>query len=183
MTILNDMREYDFKPERIYTKRNSTADTNLTVRTTTIDSSTYFRENRQMNETLHSPSLQEVQAELASTRTVLALDRTLLAWVRTSLSLNAFGFTLAKFVHNLIVQGNFRGIDAEYPRVFGLTLMVLGILGLCCGVSDYWRSVKRMKTAAAIAVNPWSSSLVVSILLLLVSTVLVAELVTGTHCR
>lgn len=138
-------------------------------------------EKPEMNEGIHSPSLQEVQAELAHTRTVLAMDRTLLAWIRTSLSLMAFGFTLAKFVHSLIEAGTLRGIDVRYPRNVGITLMVLGITGLLCGVFDYWRSVKRLR--GAVAVSPWSASLVVALLLAVVSVLLMIDLVADLSAR
>jgi putative membrane protein len=128
-----------------------------------------------MSEEISSPSPQGIQAELATTRTLLALDRTLLAWVRTSLSLNAFGFTLAKFMHDLIVTGSFRGIDPMYPRTVGMTLMLLGLTGLVCGICDYRRSAKNLK--GAVIISPWSASLVVSLLLALINLLLIVDLI------
>jgi putative membrane protein len=129
-----------------------------------------------MNEQSNQHSLQE---ELALTRTVLALDRTLLAWIRTSLSLLAFGFTLARFVHDLIVAGSLHGVDAQYPRHLGMTLIVLGIAGLLGGAYDHWRAVKKLKPDVAIAA--WSASLVVALILVVVSVMLMVNLLTNLN--
>jgi putative membrane protein len=127
-----------------------------------------------MNEQGQKLSLQE---ELALTRTVLALDRTLLAWIRTSVSLIAFGFTLARFVHDLIMSGSLRGVDAQYPRHLGVILMVLGVCGLLGGAFDHWRAVKKLKPDVAIAA--WSASLLVSLILVVVSVLLMFNLLTN----
>lgn len=124
----------------------------------------------------HQPSVQQTQTELAAMRTVLALDRTLLAWVRTSLSLNAFGFTLAKFVHSLVIAGNLH-IDAQCPRLFGITLMALGILGLLFGIFDYRRSVSRLQNS--VKIPSMSSSLFLSVLLVIVSILLMIDIIVG----
>jgi len=130
-----------------------------------------------MNDEPDPPSDQELQIELSRTRTLLALDRTLLAWVRTSLTLIGFGFTLAKFVHDLIAKGYLHGVDPEYPRQLGISMMVLGIVGLLGGAFDYLRTVKKLRTA--VAMSPWSASLFVSILLAVISVLLMVSLVTN----
>ncbi len=122
----------------------------------------------------HGPSATEIQVELARTRTLLALDRTLLAWVRTSLSLIAFGFTLAKFVHDLIGHGLVVGIDAHYPRHFGVALMILGISGLLAGAFDYWRAVQRLKTSVDMPV--WSTSLIMALCIAAIAIFLIVSL-------
>lgn len=129
------------------------------------------------NQRTNEPSAQDIQVELARTRTLLALDRTLLAWIRTSLTLIAFGFTLAKFVHDLIAIGSLHLIDAKYPRELGITLMVLGIIGLLAGAIDYWRSARRL--SGTISVSYWSASLVVSLIVALVSIYIVSSLLTN----
>ena len=129
-----------------------------------------------MNNDKTQGSIQEAQVEMARTRTVLALDRTLLAWVRTALSLIAFGFTLGRFVHDLIVAGTLHGIEAQYPRMLGVTLMVLGILALLAGAFDHWRSVKRLNVAVTMSV--WSASLIVAIIIAIMGTLLMINLVT-----
>ena len=127
-----------------------------------------------MSEEVHPQNVQQVQVELARVRTALALDRTLLAWVRTSTSLIAFGFTLAKFVHDLIVSGALRSANSASPRHLGIALMMLGILGLIGGAYDHHRSVKRLN--ASVDISVWSSSLVVALVLAVLSTYLMCNL-------
>src|SRR5262249_54924819 len=127
-----------------------------------------------MSEELKQPSGQEIQIELARIRTLLALDTTLLAWIRTSLTLIAFGFTLASFVRDLIAKGYLRGDDPEYPRNLGISMMALGVAGLLGGALDYVRSVRRVGTGVAMSV--WSASLVVTLLVVLISVLLTANL-------
>ena len=86
-----------------------------------------------MTEEMVDNSLQTLRTELSRTRTVLALNRTLIAWIRTSLTLIASGFTLARFVHDLIGAGTLHGIDPRYPRQLGITLLTLGIAGRSLG--------------------------------------------------
>ncbi len=130
-----------------------------------------------MPEEINHPTVQEVQTQLALTRTVLALDRTLLSWVRTSLSLIAFGFTLARFVHDLVIAGSLKAVDSQYPRHLGMTLMFLGIAGLLGGAFDHWRAVKKLQKD--VAISPWSSSLVVALLLMVISITLIFNLMTN----
>ncbi len=123
------------------------------------------------------PTVQEIQTELARTRTLLALDRTLLAWIRTSLSLIAFGFALAKYVHDMIASGSLHVAGQHYPRQLGLTLMTIGIAGLLGGVFDHWRSVRRLNTK--VPISPWCASIVVALLLATIGIILIADLVFG----
>ncbi len=115
------------------------------------------------------------QLEMARTRTLLAMDRTLLAWVRTSISLCAFGFTLAKFVHSLILTGSLQGTNAAYPKHLGLVLMTLGILGLLGGAFDYWRSMNRLKKMVDMPTA--TTALLVSLVLAGISISLMACLI------
>jgi len=127
-----------------------------------------------MSDQLNQPSGQEIQLELARIRTLLALDTTLLAWVRTSLTLIAFGFTLASFVRDLIAKGYLRGDDPEYPRNLGISMMALGVAGLLGGALDYIRSVRRVGTG--VAMSTWSASLIVTLFVVLISVLLMANL-------
>ncbi len=123
---------------------------------------------------INQPTDREIQIELATTRTLLAMDRTLLAWIRTSLTLIGFGFTLAKLVHDLIANGSLHLMNSKYPREVGIMLMILGIMGLLAGAIDYWRAVKRLSNAAP--VSCWSASLVVSLILATVSILVMSNL-------
>jgi putative membrane protein len=129
-----------------------------------------------MTQDPHPPSPKDLQLELSHIQTSLAMDRTLLAWVRTSLSLSAFGFTLAKFVHYLISKGYLYGVVPEVPRLIGLGLMALGLLCLLCGAFDHYRSIKRLSTVASF--SPWSASLVVSLILAVINLLLMISLLT-----
>ena|SRR5215471_16329954 len=128
-----------------------------------------------MSEELNQPSAQEIQLELARIRTLQALETTLLAWVRTSLTLIAFGFTLASFVRDLIAKGYLRG-DEEYPRQLGISMMALGVAGLLGGAFDYVRLVRRLGTG--VAVSAWTASLVVTLLVVVISVLLTINLLT-----
>lgn len=127
-----------------------------------------------MTEQTIDESTRETQAELARTRTLLAMDRTLLAWIRTSLSMIASGFTLARIVHDLIIAGTLNGVNAQYPREVGLTLVLLGIAGLLGGAFDHWRSVKRH--SPTLSMSTWSSSFVVALILAGLSVLLLINL-------
>ena len=118
--------------------------------------------------------MQMLQLDLAQDRTVLAMDRTLLAWIRTSLSLFAFGFTLARFVHDLIKANTLTGFKTHSPEQLGITLMLLGILGLTCGSAEHWLSLKRLNQE--VKMTKWSSTLAVSIALIVISVLLLAHL-------
>jgi putative membrane protein len=112
--------------------------------------------------------------ELAVIRTSLALDRTMLAWMRTSLALIGFGFTLARFVHDLIEKGQLTGVHQYYPRQLGFTLMGLGIATLMGGAFEHIRmSRKLMKTGGA---TTWPASLIFACVLLLVAVLLTISL-------
>lgn len=111
--------------------------------------------------------------EMASIRTILALDRTLLAWIRTSLTLIGFGFTLARFVHDLMQHGQFKAMQAIYPRQLGIALILLGVATLIGGAVEYLQlsgKVNAGKPGIKISV-----SLVLAILLAVFSILLVVN--------
>jgi putative membrane protein len=120
--------------------------------------------------------VQNLQVEMARTRTLLALDRTLLAWIRTSLALLGFGFTLARFVHDLIASKALPSLPhtVQSPKQLGLTLMVLGICGLLFGSFDHWNSVKQLR--GDVKISAWSASLVVALFLAMLSLFLMFDL-------
>jgi putative membrane protein len=122
-------------------------------------------------------AVRETQLELAQTRTSLALDRTLLAWVRTALTLIGFGFTLARFVHDLIAKGYLHGVNVDYPRQLGFCMMGLGVVSLLAGAYDYQTSARKLGTA--IKMPLWSASFVISLLLALVGVSLMCNLLSS----
>lgn len=83
-------------------------------------------------------------------RTALALDRTLLAWIRTALTLIGFGFTLAKFVHELIEKGDLHVAHPGYPRQIGFALMGLGIATLIGGSFEYINMGRKLQVRGSV---------------------------------
>ncbi len=118
--------------------------------------------------------IQALQVELAQSRTLLAMDRTLLAWIRTSLSLFAFGFTLARFVHDLIKNNSLAEFKSQSPEQLGITLMLLGIVGLICGTAEHWLSLRKLNSEIQVA--RWSSTLAVAVSLIVISILLLVDL-------
>ena len=112
--------------------------------------------------------------ELSNIQATLALDRTLLAWVRTSLTLIGFGFTLARFVYDLIEKGELKGVQSTYPREIGIALMVLGLSTLVGGAFEYVRFGKRLRKGQKASL--WSVSLAVTIMLVLLTLFLMVGL-------
>jgi putative membrane protein len=107
--------------------------------------------------------------DMAIIRTTLALDRTLLAWVRTSLTLIGFGFTLARFVHDMMNKGSLAGMQVTYPRQIGLGLMAMG---------GAWEYISLRKKLVGEFVGPRISvSLTVAILLALLGTGMIIGLI------
>lgn len=96
--------------------------------------------------------------ELNEIRTFLALDRTLLAWVRTAVTLIGFGFTIAKFLRQVISKAELIGIPPLFPLHLGFVLVSLGILGLAGGVMQYIAIGKRIPRGGSI----WSPTILVT---------------------
>lgn len=113
--------------------------------------------------------------DMAIIRTTLALDRTLLAWVRTSLTLIGFGFTLARFVHDMMNKGTLAGMQVTYPRQIGLGLMAMGVATLVGGAWEYISL--RKKLVGEFAGPRISVSLTVAILLAILGTGMIIGLI------
>src|SRR4051794_14853929 len=82
--------------------------------------------------------------DLAFERTILAENRTLMAWVRTGLSMISFGFTIYKFFEGI---SNAAGAPHKIltPRIVGMIIIALGMLGLYWGLAEYNSAVKKLK--------------------------------------
>ena len=107
----------------------------------------------------------DLSTSLAMTRTMLSLDRTMLAWVRTSLALLGFGFTLAKYIHNLISHSALKGLNIDSPRTMGLIMMALGVGGIAGGVIQYFRAWRELRKNSAI--SPWSPAVIMAMIILI----------------
>lgn len=132
-------------------------------------------ETNKTDETNSSNAVAPDANEMAIIRTTLALDRTLLAWVRTSLTLIGFGFTLARFVHDMMNKGSLAGVQVTYPRQIGLGLMIMGVATLVGGAWEYISI--RKKLVGEFAGPRVSVSLTVAILLALLGTGMIIGLI------
>ena len=90
-----------------------------------------------------SQELAERNTSLAIERTRLAIERTLMAWVRTSLSMISFGFTIYKFLQDMLKLETSRLSDRG-PRNFGLALVGLGTVALIVASIQYWRRMRDL---------------------------------------
>ncbi|WP_416907387.1 MAG: YidH family protein [Polymorphobacter sp.] len=82
-----------------------------------------------------STRLAQQRTSLAFDRTRQASDRTMMATLRTSFSLIGFGFTLFSFFRTLAAQDLLGPkVPERAPALFGLTLVLLGILVLAHGL-------------------------------------------------
>src|SRR5215475_13849179 len=81
---------------------------------------------------------------LAFERTLLAYERTQIAWVRTALALISFGFAIAKFFQYLRQQ---QGETAALmsPRMVGLLMILIGLVGLILANIQQRRAVKALR--------------------------------------
>jgi putative membrane protein len=97
-----------------------------------------------MNENRPQPNLAN---ELARERSRQATDRTLMAWVRTALALIGFGFGIAQF-RDLFGQAGGAGRPLEQVNsafIFGLSFIILGIVGLSAATYQHWRILEQIK--------------------------------------
>lgn len=95
----------------------------------------------------HQPTSRELaerNTRLATERTRLGVERTLMAWVRTSLSMISFGFTIYKFLEDMLTQDTAKMSDRG-PRNFGLALVGLGTVALMVASIQYWRRIRKLR--------------------------------------
>jgi len=91
-----------------------------------------------------SRELAERNTRLATERTRLGVERTLMAWVRTSLSMISFGFTIYKFLQDMLKLETTKMSDRG-PRNFGLALVGLGTVALIVATIQYWRRIRELR--------------------------------------
>jgi putative membrane protein len=82
---------------------------------------------------------------LAVERTLMAAERTLMAWIRTGLSMLSFGFTIYKFLLYVRESLSANVLQAQGPRRFGISLIVLGTVSLIFGLIEYGRAVNSIR--------------------------------------
>ncbi|MFN5757234.1 MAG: YidH family protein [Planctomycetia bacterium] len=84
--------------------------------------------------------------ELARERNREAADRTLLAWVRTSLAMISLGFGIERLGQAaLAFDGRMVGFSPVKTRLFGATLIALGVAATLAGMWEH----KRVLTSIA----------------------------------
>jgi putative membrane protein len=86
----------------------------------------------------------DVSTHLAYERTQVAHERTMMAWVRTATSLITFGFTIYKFFEFEAAQSRTKSLAIE-PRVFGLVMVVAGLVALVLASIDYARRMRLLR--------------------------------------
>jgi len=94
---------------------------------------------------LDSPAfeLASRQASLAFTRTLVSIDLFLMGAIRTSLSMIAFGFAMALFLHHVSGES---GVDLRAPaRNFGFSLIAMGVGLITIGLIEYRRRFSELK--------------------------------------
>ena len=92
---------------------------------------------------LVSTQFSSLRTGLSFQRTRLGADRTLMAVIRTALSLISFGFTIFQFFHHL--KGVIAIANPKEPRIFGFTLVAIGILMLLIGISYHLRLMYQIR--------------------------------------
>jgi putative membrane protein len=76
--------------------------------------------------------------ELARERNREAADRTLLAWIRTSLAMISLGFGIERLGQAaLSLDGRLSGFSPLKTRVFGASLIVLGMAATLAGMWEH----------------------------------------------
>jgi putative membrane protein len=86
--------------------------------------------------------------ELARERNREAADRTLLAWIRTSLALISLGFGIERLGQAALgIDGRLSGFTPLKTRVFGATLILLGVAATLAGM---WEHRHVLRTIARV---------------------------------
>jgi putative membrane protein len=88
-----------------------------------------------------------IETHFSWLRTRMSTERTLMSWVRTATALIGFGFTIAQFLVKLnISAGVLPPRNPGLPRLFGLTLIAVGTLGLAFACVEYLLLVRYLRS-------------------------------------
>lgn len=135
-------------------------------------------------------SMASMRTTASFQRTRLSADRTLMSCLRTSLSMIGFGFTIFSFFRTLGKEQLLSGALPDHaPAIFGLSLVVLGILVLTIAlISDFrFNQSLRRQRATFLAAGllrpdddfPRSWVWVIALLLLLVGLFAILTMLSG----
>jgi inner membrane protein YidH len=91
-----------------------------------------------------STELSSRRTGLSFQRTRLSAERTLMSVIRTALSLIGFGFTIHQLFTRLAQSGAFGG-GAGAARIFGTTLVLLGVVMLALGIYYHVRFILGLR--------------------------------------
>ena len=95
-----------------------------------------------------------------------------MAWIRTSISLFGFGFAIAKsyeYIEADYIEETGRVLDTLHtPIIFGISFIVLGMLGILVGVIQYGRILKRIHSDQFTYIEPRPLPKIMAILLLVI---------------
>jgi putative membrane protein len=126
------------------------------------------------------------RTRLSFQRTRMSADRTLMSIVRTALSLIGFGFTIFQFFRYLRQTAGAGFVPAEAARNFGVALVGIGILLLVFGIVAHVSFMLELRGDHDELVHehmipvdrfPYSVTLAVSLLLLLVGLAAIVSMV------
>ena len=95
-----------------------------------------------MHKQAEHPELDK-STKLAYDRTWLAYERTMNAWTRTSVSLITFGFSVYKFL-DVANAGSANARRSLGPHVFGLALVLLGLITLVIAAVEHGQSIRLL---------------------------------------
>jgi putative membrane protein len=88
-----------------------------------------------------------IETHFSWLRTRMSTERTLMSWVRTAIALIGFGFTIAQFLVKFNkATGVAPPVDPGLPRLFGLTLIAVGTLGLGFACVEYLLLVRYLRS-------------------------------------
>ncbi len=109
------------------------------------------------------------RTNLSVYRTTAAYDRTLMAWVRTCISLISFGFTIYKFFQAFVEKGMQPTFGLLGPRELGIIMLALGFTSLLFATIQNHFEIRRLKKMYPNIRIPFSTSKVLSILIILLA--------------